>query len=574
MWYDLIVLGILLAAAYRGLQRGVIYQVAAIASVVLCFVFSEVISAVVAPAIPLAPPLNYWVAMVVAFVGLSFLSFGTARVLDAAVEKAKMREFNRHLGAAFGLVKGVAFCLVLTFFLVTMSPKARSALSPSRSARYAAVIMHKIHPVMPEKLQIALERYIDEASRFGNGQTAIAGDPLDPLGEAAGRIGEDLGRAGDFGGWDGGDAFGDRAAPPRSSADETWDPFGDLMAGDRPDRGGAPTLNGRPTLPDPSGIPDPRNGNRPYGQPAATPNSGDPNSVDPNSVDSILARLPYTVTGEAERYLRGVLNQAPAGDRPLLERRLRESAPEAMGDITRAYLASRGGRSSGTPSTSQRPSAGQVARDYLGGVAGDAYDARFGTDPQARQTRDTLTQGARDFYNRRSSGDGSRSMQDDARDVVGDIASDLLSRRLGGPNRGGQQSPGGQFAPGGQSPQGGQRSNTGGYGPLLGDAAGTLLGGGRPAAPPAADINALAATFSADPQVQRDLVAELTDRLRDVDPAVSRLVIEDWTADRRRDRVDPDSTTDQSTKLADRIRAATRRSGRTQLGSQIRGWLD
>jgi membrane protein required for colicin V production len=97
-----------------------------------------------------------------AYLVFSFLSFGFARLLHGWMERNKMTEYNSHLGAVFGLLKGVAFCLVLTFFIVTLSDDAREMLRHSRSGKAAAIIMDRLHPVMPEKLHAALEKYIHQ----------------------------------------------------------------------------------------------------------------------------------------------------------------------------------------------------------------------------------------------------------------------------------------------------------------------------------------------------------------------------------------------------------------------------
>ena len=186
MWYDVVVLAILIVAMVRGAVRGVIWQLAGIAGIVLCLVFAETISAIGSPYVPLEPPLNQWVVMFVGYLLLSFLSFGVARVLDGAIEKAQLKEYNKHLGAVFGLVKGVVFCLVITFFLVTLSEKTRDMLKTSRSARYAALILDRMHPVMPDQLRGALETYLRELDaddldlKYADKDGANAVDASDP----------------------------------------------------------------------------------------------------------------------------------------------------------------------------------------------------------------------------------------------------------------------------------------------------------------------------------------------------------------------------------------------------------
>jgi uncharacterized membrane protein required for colicin V production len=162
MWYDVFVIAILIVGMVRGAVRGVVWQLAGIAGIVLCLVFAETISAVGSPYVALEPPLNQWVVMFVAYLFFSFLSFGFARLIDGALEKAELKEYNKHLGAIFGMVKGAALCLVITFFLVTLSESTRGFLRDSTSARYAAILMDRLHPVMPAKLRGALDTFIHE----------------------------------------------------------------------------------------------------------------------------------------------------------------------------------------------------------------------------------------------------------------------------------------------------------------------------------------------------------------------------------------------------------------------------
>jgi len=162
MWYDVVVLAILAFTTIRGAVKGVIWQFAAIAGLVLCVVFSSSISAIAGPYVKLEPPLNHWVVMFASYVLFSFLAFGVARLLNDWIEKQKFGEYNKHLGAILGFVKGVVICLVLTFFIVTVSADAREMLKHSRSGKAAAIIMDRLHPLMPEKLHDALGKYIHQ----------------------------------------------------------------------------------------------------------------------------------------------------------------------------------------------------------------------------------------------------------------------------------------------------------------------------------------------------------------------------------------------------------------------------
>ncbi len=167
MWYDIIVLGILAFAMIRGAMKGMVWQLAVISAIVLCFAFAESLSLTLAPLISVEPPLNRWIAMFLLYVGFSFVCFAAARVLRDFIEKAKFEAFDRHLGAVFGLLKGAMFSLVLTFFVVTISESQRSTILNSYSGYASAVIMDGLHPVMPEGLHEVLEPYIHQLDHPG-----------------------------------------------------------------------------------------------------------------------------------------------------------------------------------------------------------------------------------------------------------------------------------------------------------------------------------------------------------------------------------------------------------------------
>ncbi|MEZ6049528.1 MAG: CvpA family protein [Planctomycetaceae bacterium] len=167
MWYDLLILAILIYALIRGAMKGLVWQIAAIAAIVLCFFFAESASLVLAPYIGLKPPLDRWVSMLILYFVFSFASFALARMLKEGLEKAKFDDFDRHLGAIFGLVKGVLFSIVLTFFVVTIYDESRSYIIGTHSGYYAAILMDKLHPVMPEGLSEHLEPYIHKLDHDG-----------------------------------------------------------------------------------------------------------------------------------------------------------------------------------------------------------------------------------------------------------------------------------------------------------------------------------------------------------------------------------------------------------------------
>ncbi len=162
MWYDILTVAILGYSTLRGAMKGIVWQLAVIAAIVLCFAFSDPLSLKVSPYIPVDPPLNRWLTMLCLYLGFSFVSFIVARQLRDWIEKARFVEYDRHIGALFGFCKGVIICMVLTFFVVTLSEDARGQILRTYSGHAAAVIMDRLHPVMPAELHEVLAPYIHQ----------------------------------------------------------------------------------------------------------------------------------------------------------------------------------------------------------------------------------------------------------------------------------------------------------------------------------------------------------------------------------------------------------------------------
>jgi len=260
MWYDLAVAAILLFCMVRGSRKGFLWQLAAIAAVVLCFVFAETASVAIAPFLKIDPPLNRWVSMLLLYVACSFVCFAAARGLQSGLEKAKFEDYDRHLGGLFGLIKGAGIAVIVTFFAVTLSETLRPTVLSSYSGHAAAVAMHKLSPVFPEELGKVLQPYMDEFEGFeeGFGGTHLAGETDDPndlfgdgdpfadpssdsfdggLGQGAGGGDWDDSGFGDF------DGFGEPGPIARGDDGFGWDveprPSGSRVSGTPVNGGGA-----------------------------------------------------------------------------------------------------------------------------------------------------------------------------------------------------------------------------------------------------------------------------------------------------------------------------------------------
>ena len=96
--YDILVLVLIGGAAFFGWQKGLATQVASIFSIVVsCFVamnFREQLSGVISA----APPFDTIAAMLVLYLGTSFVIWLLFRQVRTSIERLKLREFDHQMG--------------------------------------------------------------------------------------------------------------------------------------------------------------------------------------------------------------------------------------------------------------------------------------------------------------------------------------------------------------------------------------------------------------------------------------------------------------------------------------------
>ena len=187
--YDLGMLAVLLVAALFGAWKGMAWQIASLASLVLSAAVAIRFSGPLAPLFSSQEPWNRFLAMLVLYLGVSLLVWLVFRMVSRAIDRVQLREFDRQAGALLGGLKGVALCLVITFFAVTLSEAARQAVLRSRSGHYIARLIQRADPVLPEEVRGVLGQYIDELDRRLDPNTPPQPGPLDRLSDPAGENG-------------------------------------------------------------------------------------------------------------------------------------------------------------------------------------------------------------------------------------------------------------------------------------------------------------------------------------------------------------------------------------------------
>lgn len=196
---DLVVLGVLLYCAVRGASRGLLSQLSWVIALLLCFKFSGTLAPAIEPMIGVDPPLKQWLAMLTVYVGLCGVSFVVAGMLSSWMAKAKIIDFDKHLGGILGFVKGVIICMTVMFFAITMSSPMRQIVSQTYSGYGAALILHNskyLIPLLPENAIPTVQNVIDNFNKsLQTGPDDLNGaTPIE-----AGTFGSDFGTGGSLG---------------------------------------------------------------------------------------------------------------------------------------------------------------------------------------------------------------------------------------------------------------------------------------------------------------------------------------------------------------------------------------
>lgn len=160
--YDLIMLVVLAMATIFGAIKGFAWQVASLASIVLSYLVAVNFRFDLAKVIQAAPPWNVFLAMLVLYVATSFVIWVGFRLLSGVIDQVRLKEFDRHMGAAFGLAKGLIYCLLITMFAMTLlGPKQQEAICHSRSGFYIASALDSATGVLPRELHDVVGPYLE-----------------------------------------------------------------------------------------------------------------------------------------------------------------------------------------------------------------------------------------------------------------------------------------------------------------------------------------------------------------------------------------------------------------------------
>ncbi len=176
--YDLFMLGIFIAAILFGAMKGLAWQIASAAALFGSYVVAITFSSTVAGHINAEPPWNRYLAMFVLYLGTSFAVWIGFAFVRRMIEKVEMKDFDRQAGAVVGAINGLAVCLVITFFAMTLpflGDDQKSAISRSKAGYLMASVVDNLSIGMPPDVDRVVRPYLDQLGddldRHSSGET-------------------------------------------------------------------------------------------------------------------------------------------------------------------------------------------------------------------------------------------------------------------------------------------------------------------------------------------------------------------------------------------------------------------
>jgi membrane protein required for colicin V production len=157
--YDLAMIGVVIAGMVWGALRGITWQLASMASLVLGYAISFPLSGQLAPHFPGDPVIARALAMLTLYVAVSGGIFLVAWSIRAILRKWQFEAYDRHLGMVLGGLEGAMLGIVLTLFVISLAPGTRTPILDSTAGKVVGGILDAIQPALPGEMRSVLANH-------------------------------------------------------------------------------------------------------------------------------------------------------------------------------------------------------------------------------------------------------------------------------------------------------------------------------------------------------------------------------------------------------------------------------
>lgn len=157
--YDVVMIGVVVAGMIWGAVRGITWQVASIASLVLGYAVAFPLSGQIAGFFPGTPIVARALAMLASYVAVSGGIFLVAWSIRAILREWKFEAYDRHLGMILGGAEGALLGIVGTVFVISLAPATRHPILTSHSGVVVGQVLNAVQPALPGEVRTVLASF-------------------------------------------------------------------------------------------------------------------------------------------------------------------------------------------------------------------------------------------------------------------------------------------------------------------------------------------------------------------------------------------------------------------------------
>ena len=159
--YDLLMLAVMVGSILFGLWKGLAWQVASVAAIIVSYFVAINFRGPLSAYISAEEPWNRFAAMLILFLTTSLIIWMAYGYLKKTIRRLRLRGFDTQAGGILGAFKGLALCMLITLFAVTLfGDSVRRAVIASRSGGYLAAAINRTHLMVPEEVHLVLDPHI------------------------------------------------------------------------------------------------------------------------------------------------------------------------------------------------------------------------------------------------------------------------------------------------------------------------------------------------------------------------------------------------------------------------------
>ncbi len=160
--YDIAMLVIFLGAIVFGYWKGLAWQIASLAALVVSYVVAVNFRDQLAVHLQVDEPWNRIGAMLILFLGTSLVIWAIYSSVSKSLKKNELKGFDRQAGAILGGIKGGLLCMVVTLFAVSfLGEEVHEKIDHSKFGPYIEKGIWQVSDFVPDELARFVNPHIE-----------------------------------------------------------------------------------------------------------------------------------------------------------------------------------------------------------------------------------------------------------------------------------------------------------------------------------------------------------------------------------------------------------------------------